>query len=188
MDRYALASRVIELLEGPLAVHGYELLDARLYQGGGRLTLRLYVDSEGGVGVDDCAQASRTAGMLLEEGDLIAEAYVIEVSSPGIRRPLRTTAHFESAVGENVVLKSAAPEGGRPRSWKGRLEAVEADVLVLAPKEGEEELRRVPRAALREASLDPDFDAQALINADRRRRKDEKKEARQTRREQRRKA
>ena len=186
MDRFALATRIIELLERPLAAQGFELLDVRIFVGGGRTTLRLYLDREDGIGVDDLAVASRTAGMLLEEADAVAEAYVIEASSPGIRRPLRTRDHFAAAVGQDVILKTATA-GGKPRSWKGRLTAVDDHGLVLAPETPEGEPRRVERASLREANLDPVFDAQALVNADRRRRKDERKEARETRREQRRK-
>ncbi len=180
MDRYELAGRVVDLLVAPLAAQGYDLLDVRVFRGGGRLTLRLYVDREGGIGVDDCAEASRSAGMLVEEAGLVAEAYVIEVSSPGVRRPLRTTTHFTAAVGQDVILKVAA--AGPPRSVKGRLEAADENRLQVRTADDQEPLE-ILRHRIREANLDPEFDAQALIQADRRRRKDDKKQARQTRRQ-----
>lgn len=180
MDRYELAGRAVDLLAAPLAAQGFDLLDVRVFRGGGRLTLRVYLDREGGIGVDDCAEASRTAGMLVEEAGIVADAYVIEVSSPGVRRPLRTTAHFGAAVGQDVILKVAAD--GPPRTVKGRLEAADESRLQVRPAADQEPLE-IPRGRVREASLDPEFDAQALIQADRRRRKDEKQQARQARRQ-----
>ncbi|MBC8422697.1 ribosome maturation factor RimP, partial [bacterium] len=176
----------------PLAGLGFDLLDVRVFQGGGRLTLRVYVDTADGVNVDDCARASRTVGMLLEETNLLADAYVIEVTSPGVRRPLRTDAHFRAAVGQDVVLKVTADSGSR--TLKGRLLASGDGTIVVetpaadAPADGEAgvETLELGLDAIREANLDPVFDVQALINADRRRRKQDKKQARQQRREQKR--
>ncbi|MBU0742800.1 ribosome maturation factor RimP [bacterium] len=192
MNRYELSARVIGLLEDPLAELGFELLDVRIYQGGGRLTLRVYLDTENGVSADDCARASRTVGMLLEETDLVADAYLIEVTSPGVRRPLRTPAHFRGAVGQDVILKVFAAKGAR--SLKGRLLEAGDTELVLEPAAAAEQsgaetdakVLHLKMDEIREANLDPDFDVQALINADRRRRKQDKKQAREQRREQRR--
>ena len=87
MDRYALARRVLTLLEEDLAADGFEVLDVRVYLGGGRYQVRIYVDTAEGIDLSGCARASRTAGMLLEEADPFPGPYVIEVSSPGVRRP-----------------------------------------------------------------------------------------------------
>ncbi|MFO7654392.1 MAG: hypothetical protein R6X25_11290 [Candidatus Krumholzibacteriia bacterium] len=127
-DRYALARRVIELLEPELAEEGYQLLDVRVYLGGGRHQVRIYLDEPaepGGIDLAGCARASRTADTLLEEADLFPGQYVVEVSSPGVRRPLRTAGHFAAAVGEDVELKLRRGSV-RPR-LRGRLEAVTED-------------------------------------------------------------
>ena len=83
--------------------------------------------------------ASRTAGMLLEEADLFPDQYVIEVSSPGIRRPLRTPAHFAAAVGEKVDLKVRRKDAGRVR---GVLQAADDGTVTVevetAPDEAED--------------------------------------------------
>ncbi len=201
LDRYALADRLYDLLAGDLAAEDLELVDVRIYRGGGRLQVRLYVDAPGEAQVDleGCVRASRTAGMLMESADLIPGPYVLEVSSPGVRRPLRTEAHFAAAVGMPVELRVRGGEG-RPRRVRGRLESAYAGTLRVAPlaaneDEGGAEARTagerpygepvdLRRADVLEANLDEDLDVQALINADRRRRKEEKRQLREERKTQ----
>jgi ribosome maturation factor RimP len=181
-----LRRQAIGLLEAELAADGYDLLDVRVFQGGGRTQIRVYVDrlaaedssgpgAAAGISLDEVARASRTVEMLLEEADLFADRYVIEVSSPGIRRPLRTVEHFRRAVGEKVDLKTVG--AGRVR---GRLRDLDGETLVVATAEGADEgepgpTERVPLEKLAEANLDPEFDVQAIINADRRERKESKR-------------
>jgi ribosome maturation factor RimP len=182
LDRIGTARRVIELLEEPLAAEGFELLDVRVFVGGGRTTLRVFLDAEGGINLAGCSKASRTAGMLLEEADPIEEAYVVEISSPGIRRPLRTSAHYEAAVGEKIILKLFPGHG--PRTVKGTMTAWDDGRMSI---EQENEAGRVWIALdyVREGNLDPDFDPRKLIGDDRRRRKDDRRKARETRRKER---
>ncbi len=212
-DRQALRRRVIALLEDELASIGFELLDVRLFLGGGRMTVRVVIDGPAGVDIDACARASRTAGMLLEEAALIEEAYVMEVSSPGVRRPLRTPAHFAAALGVQVEIRTG--QGARARTLRGRLLAATSEgVTVLAreaaasapspDEEGEDDDEsgsqgraaagaaeagapavevEVPYAEIAAANLDPEFDFQALINADRRRRREQKRQQRQQERQ-----
>jgi ribosome maturation factor RimP len=195
-DRYALADRLYDLLAGDLAADDLELVDVRIYRGGGRLQVRLYVDAPGEARVDleGCVRASRTAGMLMESADLIPGPYVLEVSSPGVRRPLRTDAHFAAAVGKPVELRVRGGEG-RPRRVRGRLESAYAGTLRVAPLAASEDdggaeaapERRygdpvdLRRADVLEANLDEDLDVQTLINADRRERKEEKRKLREER-------
>lgn len=194
VDRYALAARILAHLTPELAAEGWDLLDVRVFQGGGRLQARLYVDLPGPerIDLDGCAAASRTASHLLEEADLFPGAWVLEVSSPGIRRPLRRPEHFAAVVGQNVEVKwRPLAGGGRPLNLRGRLDAVADGRLTITPAApqaaaGEEaaapEAVTVPLESVLEANLDHDFDAQAVIRADRRRRKDDKREARRGRR------
>jgi ribosome maturation factor RimP len=214
-DTRMIAQRVIELLEADLATGGYDLLDVRVFQGGGRYQIRVFVDllgdsldsenqaseSEGsenqdsenqdsenqasddprkGVSMDQVTKAARTASMLLEEADLFADQYVIEVSSPGIRRPLRKLEHYRRVIGKKVDLKVMGTGSHRVR---GVLEAIEGDELVVqtpAPDADTEAVSvRVKLHRVLEGNLDPDFDAKAIINSDRRERKDSKRQARQ---------
>jgi len=194
VDRYASARQVIDLLEGELVAEGYELIDVRVFSGGGRQQVRVYLDTAEGIDLDACARASRSIGLLLEEADIFAGRYVVEVSSPGIRRPLRTAAHFAGAVDQDVdlVLRRA----GKREQLRGRLVGVENDRLSVRPAnvapispdtegvaENANEIRVVDRQDVLEANLEPDFDVQALIGADRKRRKEEKRRRRQQRRQ-----
>ena len=179
-DLKQMAARIIDLVESDLATGGIDLLDIRIFRGGGRLQLRIYVDLlEGKISLAQVASASRTVGMLLEEADPFPGQYVIEVSSPGIRRPLRKLEHYQAAVGQKVDLKVTGPGVRRVR---GVLQEVDGNRLVVevAREEGETtEQVTVELKRIAEGNLDPDFDVQALINADRRRRKDEKRTKRQ---------
>jgi ribosome maturation factor RimP len=182
MDRYELAAGVIELLEKPLLDEGYDLLDVRIFRGGGRLTLRIFLDRENGIDIKDIAKASRSVNYLLEEADLIQEAYVVEVSSPGVRRPMRLNRHYENAVQQDVILKVKGES--RPRTIKGLLLAVTAESLEVRIKESDSPSETFRVGDILEANLDPELDVQALINADRRRHKEEKRQQRELRRQQ----
>ncbi len=177
-----LIGQVIQLLEAELAADGFELIDVRIFQGGGRFQVRVYVDLvDGGITLDRCTQAARTVNMLLEEADLFPGQYVIEVSSPGIRRPLRKLSHFESAVGQKVELK-LKPGHDRAR-LRGLLQAVDGSALVVVPAGTAEDGQQPEPVSLEidsvaEANLDADFDAKSIINADRRRRKEDRREER----------
>ncbi len=193
-DRYALAARIRALLEPEMAAEGWQLVDVRVFPGGGRLQVRLYVDLPGDerIDLDGCARASRSASMFLEEADLFPGAWVLEVSSPGIRRPLRTEEHFQAVSGRDVQLKWRPVDRptGRPFSLRGTLVSVQDGLLTIQPPTPQDapdaetpEPVTLPLAAVLEANLDHDFDAQAVIREDRRRRKEDKRERRRSRRD-----
>ena len=92
------------VLEPILARDGYELVDVEWVRGGGRWTLRVFIDREGGVNVDDCHLVSRTIDPVLDVEDFIEPAYDLEVSSPGLDRPLRTPEHFARWAGQRVLV------------------------------------------------------------------------------------
>ncbi len=112
--------RLIELLEPALAAMGFELADIDAHFGR-RGLLRLYIDRQGGVTVDDCQRVSEQIGALLDVEDPLPGSYVLEVSSPGFDRRLRTLAHFERFSGETarVELRDARDDGRR--KFTGRL-------------------------------------------------------------------
>ena len=100
----------VRAIAAPLAAgEGLELVDVELGGAGGRTTLRLFIDRDGGVSLDDCSSISRAVSAALDVEDPIQGAYDLEVSSPGLDRPLRTPEHFEKYAGEKVRVKAFGP-------------------------------------------------------------------------------
>lgn len=123
---YALIAPVVEAMECQL--WGMDYMSRGRYT-----TLRLYIDrdaADGGVTLDDCERVSRQVGSVLDVEDPIGNRYTLEVSSPGVDRPLFSAEQYALYVGEEVSLKTRAPIDGR-RKFKGRLEAVSGDSVVL---------------------------------------------------------
>lgn len=94
------------------------------------MTVRLFIDKDGGVGVDDCADVSRQVSAILDVEDPIADKYNLEVSSPGLDRPLFTLEQFQRYVGEDIAVHLRIPVLDR-RKWQGKLEKIENDMLTL---------------------------------------------------------
>ncbi|AKU90016.1 ribosome maturation factor RimP [Vulgatibacter incomptus] len=116
------AERVRELSEPIVEAEGMELVDVEYLREGGRWVLRLFIDRPEGVGLDDCQSISRQVEKLLDVEDVIEPAYSLEVSSPGIERPLKKREHFEQFAGRQVEIKTYGPIGDPPRkNFKGRL-------------------------------------------------------------------
>ncbi len=148
--------RVEALLAEPVAGLGVRLLEARLVQEG-RWILRLVIDRSGSaVTLDDCARVSELAGRILDVEDPIPQAFRLEVSSPGLFRPLKERRHFEQSVGKWVRMTLAPdvlPER-RDRTLRAVLAAVEGETLRL---EEQGEPVSVPLQAVKKARLDPDL-------------------------------
>lgn len=88
---------------------GYELIDVEYLAGGNRARLRLFIDKEGGVTLDDCEKASRYIGYALDVEDPMSTSYVLEVSSPGLDRPLKKPSDYERYKGRLVKIKTKVP-------------------------------------------------------------------------------
>jgi len=122
--------RLTELLAPTVEATGFELLGIEFMSAGRHSTLRLYIDHPDGITVDNCAQVSREVSAILDVEDPIQNEYNLEVSSPGLDRPLFTPAHFAKVVGQKIEVKIAIPQEGR-RRFKGQLQAIEDDMLVI---------------------------------------------------------
>ncbi|MDR1800923.1 MAG: ribosome maturation factor RimP [Lachnospiraceae bacterium] len=94
-----------ELLQPIVEDKGFELVDVEYVKEGGIWYLRAYIDKEGGITIDDCEAVSRMLSDLLDENDFIADAYCLEVSSPGLTRELKKDRDFERAIGKAIELK-----------------------------------------------------------------------------------
>ena len=122
--------RLTELLSPTVEAAGFELLGCEFVPAGRHSTLRLFIDHPDGVTVDHCAVVSREVGAILDVEDPIQNEYNLEVSSPGLDRPLFTPAHFAKVVGQKVEVKLAIPQDGR-RRFKGQLLEIVDDMLVI---------------------------------------------------------
>ena len=118
---------------------GKELLGVEFISAGNHSVLRLFIDHENGIDVDDCAEVSRQVGAILDVEDPISSEYSLEVSSPGLDRPLFEKAHFAAVIDETVEVKISMPLNGR-RKFKGKLVAIENDSLIVMVDNEEYEL------------------------------------------------
>lgn len=121
------ATRVRELVEPVLAAERLELVDVRLSSG----ALQVFVDRPGGIDLDAVAAASTIVSQLLDEHDPVPGRYTLEVSSPGVERPLRRPEHFARFVGSTVNVKTR-PEVAGERRVQGLLEAADDEGVVVA--------------------------------------------------------
>lgn len=146
--------RLKQLLEPVIAALDCELWGIDLQMGGKRKVLRLYIDrEEQGVDINDCERVSRQASAILDVEDLIAGEYVLEVSSPGMDRPLYELDHYAKYLGEQISLRLRFPYEGR-RNYKGRLKAIEGDEIVLLVADNE---FLFPVEGIEKANLIPQF-------------------------------
>lgn len=127
------------LLEPVLEKDGIELVDVE-YVRERNWILRIYIDKEGGVDLNDCQTVSEKAGALLDEKDLIPDNYMLEVSSPGLDRVLKKDKDFIRYTGEDVDVKLFAPlEGTKTKALTARLDGLaEGGSLLLTPEGGEQ--------------------------------------------------
>ena len=115
--------------------NNYELVDVEFVREGSNWFLRAYVDKEGGFSVNDCEKVSREFSDLLDEEDFIEESYILEISSPGLGRPLKKDKDFARSIGEEVELKLYKAVENQ-KEFSGTLEAYD-DLTVTIGFEGD---------------------------------------------------
>lgn len=130
MSTPKIKTTVEEMIEPYLAEHGFELVDVEYVKEGGSYFLRIYVDKEGGIDIDDCGLISEYMSQKLDENDPIDEAYFLEVSSPGAERPLKKADDVRKAVGKDVFVTTYEPIGGS-KEFEGKLLSFDNDELVI---------------------------------------------------------
>ena len=122
--------KLTDMLRPAVEETGKSLLGIEFISAGNNSVLRLFIDHEDGITVDDCAEVSRQVGAILDVEDPISSEYNLEVSSPGLDRPLFDLEHYQSVIGETINVKLAMPLNGR-RKFKGQLVAIENDTLIV---------------------------------------------------------
>lgn len=127
-----IATRIRSLLEPTAESLGLRIWDVEYVKEGTEMVLRITIDKENGVTIDDCELMHRTIDPLLDEVDLIENAYRLEVSSPGIERLLTRPEHFQESIGSLVEVRFFAPLNGR-KSIEGILQAASDSEITVLP-------------------------------------------------------
>lgn len=149
-----LTDRLTALVEDAAAANGLELVAVEVAGAEHAPLVRVFIDREDGIGIDDLVGANSWLKPLLDEVPELAERYTLEVSSPGMDRPLRKLADFERFAGTKAKITTMGPVGDR-KHFTGVLEGVDGeDVLI----DVDGQTRRIPHAAVTKARLEADVD------------------------------
>jgi ribosome maturation factor RimP len=148
-----LEKQLTEMLDAPVSALDYELVGLEFVRAGQHSTLRIFIDHPNGITVEDCAEVSRQVSAVMDVEDPITVAYNLEVSSPGLERPLFKAEHYQQFIGHevNIVLKMAMQNR---RKWKGEILAVDGETVSVTV-DGNEETFALSNIA--KANLVPSF-------------------------------
>lgn len=152
--RETYESRTEQLLLPIMEENGFELVDVEYVKEGSSWYLRAYIDKAGGITIDDCELVSRALSDLLDKEDFIETAYILEVSSPGLLRPIKKDKDFERNMGKNVEVRCFKMID-KQKEFIGTLLAYDADNVTIKTSEKEMKFARKEIALIRPAI---DFD------------------------------
>ena len=138
-----------ELITPIIEAHHFELVDVEWVKEGSNWYLRVYIDKEGGITVDDCEIINREFGDVLDEKDYISENYIFEVSSPGLDRPLKKEKDFVRSIGKDVEIRLYKPID-KKKEYVGTLESYDKNSVTIALEDGQKmTFERSPIALIR---------------------------------------
>lgn len=129
-------SRTEALLEPILSENGFELVDVEYVKEGKDYFLRAYIDKEGGININDCELVSRALEKKLDSEDFIKEAYILEVSSPGLTRPLKKERDYVRNMGKSVEIRLYKPVN-KQKEFVGVLKAYDPQTVTIETEDGE---------------------------------------------------
>ncbi|MFT6985442.1 MAG: ribosome maturation factor RimP [Psychromonas sp.] len=150
----SLEERLTAMFKPNVEDLGYELVGIEYIRAGKHSTLRVYIDHENGILVDDCAAVSREISALMDVEDPITNEYTLEVSSPGLERPLFSADQYAAFIGSEVKVQLRMPIQNR-RRWKGVIASVEGEIICVNV-DGTEE--RFALSNIQKANIVPKFD------------------------------
>ncbi len=132
--------RAEQLLMPVIQANDFELVDVEYVKEAGTRYLRAYIDKEGGITIDDCELVSRAFGERLDAEDFIEESYVLEVSSPGLGRPLKKEKDFARSIGKDVEVKLFKPlsKEKKEKDFLGTLKSYDGTSVTIVQEDGEE--------------------------------------------------
>lgn len=150
-----IRDQIFSLIEPVLEDIGFELVEVEYLSMHGRWILRLYIDREGGVSIDDCVDVSRDIGDIIDVKEIIDHEYILEVSSPGLNRPLRKEKDFIKVIGNTIKLKMTQDQNGQ-KNFKGKLKDYNNRTIYL---ETEGKLVELPFDDVEKSNLIFDFNS-----------------------------
>ena len=142
-----------KLLMPIMEANGFELVDVEYVKEAGNWYLRAYIDKPGGITVDDCEVVNRELGDLLDRDDFIDESYILEVSSPGLGRPLKKERDFIRSKGEEVEIRTYRMVD-RQKEFRGVLKAWDKDTVTIEYEDGQEQVFERDNIALIRLAFD----------------------------------
>lgn len=146
--RESYESRTEELLQPITKDAGVEIYDVEYVKEGGEYYLRAYIDKPGGVDINDCERVSRALSDALDQVDFIPDAYILEVSSPGLGRTLKKEKHLEKSLGQQVDIRTYKPIDGC-KEFQGSLKAYDHETVTLEEVTGDRTFSRAEIALIR---------------------------------------
>lgn len=151
MQEELLLQKVRDIVSNIFIDNKIELVDITYMREGGRRVLRILADTESGITVDECTRINEVIGEALDREDIMDANYILEVSSPGLDRPLKTRKDFLRIEGERIHVHTFAPIDGK-KEFAGTLESVDEDGIVVGDDSAK--LTKIPFVKISKATLD----------------------------------
>ena len=126
-----IEEKVEQLVKDPIEKLGYSLYDVEYVKEGPEYYLRIYIDKESGIDLNDCEKVSNEINEILDKADYIKEQYYLEVSSPGIERKLRKDKHIEQNISKNVEIKLFKKDNNGKKEYTGKLKAFNQEEIII---------------------------------------------------------
>lgn len=126
-----IEEKVEQLVKDPIEKLGYSLYDVEYVKEGPEYYLRIYIDKESGIDLNDCEKVSDEINEILDKADYIKEQYYLEVSSPGIERKLRKDKHLEQNISKNVEIKLFKKDNNGKKEYTGKLKAFNQEEIII---------------------------------------------------------
>lgn len=137
MAKQNTVERVVEIVKPFAEELNLEIWDVTFKKEGTDWYLRIFIDKEGGVSIDDCVDLTHAVSKPLDDADPIKQNYMLEISSPGVERELTKDEHFEKYIGQNIIIKTIRPVDG-VRDFGGTLKKYENKTITVELKDGQE--------------------------------------------------
>lgn len=142
MKKAEIENMVAEMLEPILIKFTYDLVDVEYIKEGPHFYLRVFIDKPGGVTIDDCQKLSEELSVLLDEKDPIKENYFLEVSSPGLDRPLKGNKDLERSIGKDIEISLYKQLNGKKKYFGKLVSFDNKNIIIINEKEEEIQINR----------------------------------------------